>query len=141
MKKSFLHCLPALILLTFVAIAPAFPQKTQYKVAIFLYPGVELLDFAGPGEVFGATAGFDVFTVSADGEEILSQGFVTIKPEYSIATAQPADIMIFPGGSSGHLPKIQGCWTGSKPAFQGAHKFSPSALERQLWLRQVFSTD
>lgn len=101
MKKSFLHCLPALILLTFVAIAPAFPQKTQYKVAIFLYPGVELLDFAGPGEVFGATTGFDVFTVSADGEEILSQGFVTIKPEYSIATAPPADIMIFPGGSSG----------------------------------------
>jgi putative intracellular protease/amidase len=75
-------------------------SKERYQVAIFLYPGVELLDFAGPGEVFGATSGFRVFTMSADGKDITSQGFVTVKPQYSIDNAPPADIIIFPGGGS-----------------------------------------
>lgn len=80
-------------------------QKENYTVAIFLYQGVELLDFAGPTEVFAATPGFDVFTVSVDGKEILSQGLVTVKPEYSIDNAPAPDIIVFPGGSSGASAK------------------------------------
>ncbi|MEX2397389.1 MAG: DJ-1/PfpI family protein [Balneolales bacterium] len=76
-------------------------EADEYKVAIFLYDGVELLDFSGPGEVFGVTSGFDVYTISTDGEEILSQGFVTVKPEYSIQTAPAPDIIVFPGGGTG----------------------------------------
>ena len=75
-------------------------------MAIFLYQGVELLDFAGPGEAFSA-AGFNVFTVSVDGKEILSQNFVTIKPEYSIENAPVPDIIVLPGGNSGPSSKNQ----------------------------------
>jgi putative intracellular protease/amidase len=75
-------------------------QKERYSVAIFLYDGVELLDFAGPGEVFSA-AGFQVYTMSVDGKEILSQGFVTVKPQYSVGNAPKPDIVVFPGGGAG----------------------------------------
>src|SRR6186997_143586 len=75
-------------------------QQKKYNVAIFLYNQVELLDFAGPGEVFASTQGFHVYTVSVDGKEILSQGFVTVKPEYSIDNAPTPDIIVFPGGNS-----------------------------------------
>jgi transcriptional regulator GlxA family with amidase domain len=67
------------------------------NVAIVLYPGVELLDFAGPGEVFSA-AGWNVFTVAATHEPIVSQGFVTITPEHSIADSPKPDILVIPGG-------------------------------------------
>lgn len=81
--------------------APTVAQgEKEYTVAIFLYDGVELLDFSGPGEVFGATDGFDVYTVSTNGEEIISQGFVKVKPEYSIETAPEPDIVVFPGGGT-----------------------------------------
>jgi putative intracellular protease/amidase/Tfp pilus assembly protein PilF len=75
-------------------------QKENYAVAIFLYNGVELLDFAGPGEVFSAS-GFKVYTMSADGNEIISQGFVTVKPQYSVENAPKPDIVVFPGGGAG----------------------------------------
>jgi len=70
------------------------------NVAIFLYQGVELLDFAGPGEVFSA-AGFNTYTMSVDGKSLTSQGFVKIQPEFSIETAPAPDIVVFPGGSAG----------------------------------------
>jgi len=76
------------------------------KVAIFLYEGVEILDFSGPGEVFASTTvsgenPFDVYTVAESHEPILSQGFVTIIPEFSIEDAPLADIIVLPGGNSG----------------------------------------
>lgn len=74
-------------------------QKEKYTVAIFLYNGVELLDFAGPGEVFSAS-GFRMYTVSVDGNEILSQGFVTVKPQYSVDNAPKPDVVVFPGGGA-----------------------------------------
>ena len=72
------------------------------KVAIFVFDGVELLDFAGPGEVFsGAGEGraFDVFTVAASSAPVKSQGFVTVTPQYTLADCPKADILVLPGGS------------------------------------------
>jgi putative intracellular protease/amidase len=80
-------------------------QKQNLNVAIFLYDRVELLDFAGPGEVFASTAGFHVYTVSADGKDILSQGFVTVKPQYAIDNAPSPDIIVFPGGNASAVQK------------------------------------
>ncbi|MBC7948589.1 MAG: DJ-1/PfpI family protein [Chitinophagaceae bacterium] len=76
-------------------------QKEKYNVAIFLYQNVELLDFAGPSEVFAQTPGFTTYTVSVDGKEVLSQGFVKVQPQYSITDAPVPDIFVFPGGNSG----------------------------------------
>ena len=51
-----------LLALSLVATASPAPAKEPARytrnVAIVLYEGVELLDFAGPGEVFGAASGF-----------------------------------------------------------------------------------
>ena len=75
------------------------PQEPR-NVGIFLYEGVELLDFAGPGEVFSAS-GFNTFTLTVDGQTITSQRFVEIKPQYSIDNAPTPDIIVFPGGNAG----------------------------------------
>lgn len=69
-------------------------------IAFYLQDGVEVLDFAGPMEVF-AYAGYKVFTVSATEEPIKSQGILTIIPDYSIENAPKADILAFFGGNSG----------------------------------------
>ena len=69
-------------------------------IAFYLQDGVEVLDFAGPMEVF-AYAGYKVFTVSADQKPIKSQGILTVTPDYSIKNAPKADILAFFGGNSG----------------------------------------
>ena len=73
------------------------------KVAICIWDGVELLDFAGPGEVFSSARtsegpGFEVFTLAATKAPIVSQGFVTVQPEYSIDDCPAPDIVVLPGG-------------------------------------------
>ncbi|NOT73870.1 MAG: DJ-1/PfpI family protein [Cyclobacteriaceae bacterium] len=67
-------------------------------VAFYLQDGVEVLDFAGPMEVF-AYAGFKVFTVSKTTSPILSQGILKIIPDYSIANAPESDMIAFFGGN------------------------------------------
>jgi transcriptional regulator GlxA family with amidase domain len=92
------------------------PQSYTRNVAIVLYEGVELLDFAGPGEVFAAAANvgadrgqpaFKVYTVAPVRQPLKSQGFVTIHPEYGIDDAPPPDILVIPGGSSQTLLKSE----------------------------------
>ncbi|MGD9723597.1 MAG: DJ-1/PfpI family protein [Pirellulales bacterium] len=71
------------------------------NVAIFLFSGVELLDFAGPAEVFQATGRpFNVYTVAASVEPIISQGFVKMVPQYSIENCPKPDLLIIPGGAT-----------------------------------------
>lgn len=75
-------------------------QKDLPKtIAFYLQDGVEVLDFAGPMEVF-SYAGYKVFTVSKTAEPIKSQGILTIVPDYSIDNAPKADILAFFGGNS-----------------------------------------
>lgn len=81
-------------------------KNLRKNVAIFLYEGVEILDFSGPGEVFAAAtpytggAGFNVYTVAATKDPLLSQGFVRIVPEYSIDDCPRPDIIVLPGGNT-----------------------------------------
>lgn len=74
-------------------------------VAILLYNGVELLDFAGPGEVFeqaeiNGSSAFNVYTVAVDSLEIISQGFLKITADYMIDNSPLPDILVIPGGNS-----------------------------------------
>ncbi len=78
-------------------------EEPQRNVAIFVYEGVEILDFAGPGEVFAATRidgkhPFNVYTVAQSTAPIVSQGFVTVQPEYSIENCPKPDVIVLPGG-------------------------------------------
>jgi transcriptional regulator GlxA family with amidase domain len=80
----------------------------QVNVAIVVQNGMELLDFAGPGEVFAAAGSSDarpfrVFTVSATKAAVTSQGFAEIVPDYTIDNSPKVDILVIPGGGHGKL--------------------------------------
>lgn len=94
------HCGMALVVRSNEEIqkAKSLAEK-RMKVAIFIHDGVELLDFAGPGEVFSA-AGFSVFTVAPTDNIVTSQGFVRITPQYSIQNCPQPDIIVLPGGAT-----------------------------------------
>lgn len=67
-------------------------------ICFYLQEGVEVLDFAGPMEVFDY-AGFKIFTVSKTKAPILSQGILKVIPDHSIEDAPQADILAFFGGN------------------------------------------
>lgn len=90
----------SMLLFGFLFSTAAAQQSNTFKVAIFVYDGVELLDFGGPGEVFAATRGFETFTVAVSADPILSQGFVRVTPEYSISNCPKPDIVVLPGGGT-----------------------------------------
>lgn len=76
-------------------------------VAVLLFNEIEVLDFAGPFEVFGVAgqyAGqrpFNVFTVAERGPVFARNG-LAIQPTYLLNDHPPADIIIVPGGGGYH---------------------------------------
>jgi putative intracellular protease/amidase/plastocyanin len=81
-------------------------EPNTRNVAILVYDGMEILDFAGPSEVFQASGkAFNVYTVGIKADPVLSQGFVTITPRYTLESAPPADILVLPGGGTGAVRK------------------------------------
>jgi len=74
-------------------------KNAKKKIAFYLQPGVEAIDFAGPMEVFDY-AGYEVFIVSKTKDPILSQGILKVTPDYSIQDAPKSDILAFFGGNA-----------------------------------------
>jgi putative intracellular protease/amidase/ketosteroid isomerase-like protein/tetratricopeptide (TPR) repeat protein len=77
--------------------------SARRNVAIVVYNQMELLDFAGPAEVFAAAdsgQAFKVYTVAESAKPIVSQGFVSITPQYTIGNCPRPDILVIPGGNS-----------------------------------------
>ncbi len=105
--KNFLKI--ALLFSSFFAtqFLPAQTVEKPLSVGIFAYPGVEILDFSGPSEVFGSTQGFKPFVVAFKKEPVVAQGFITITPEFSIDDCPPTDILVFPGGGTGSVMNEQ----------------------------------
>lgn len=75
------------------------------NVAILVFETVEVLDFAGPLEVFSSVgrareteAPFNVYTVAENAGNIRAANPLTIVPDYTIDTCPPPDILIVPGG-------------------------------------------
>ena len=78
-------------------------MMNKWSVGIFLFNEVEVLDFAGPFEVFSVTEvneekPFTVYTVSENGEMITARNGLKVQPDYSIENLPPVDILIIPGG-------------------------------------------
>jgi len=85
---------------------------TRQTVGIFIFDDVEVLDFAGPFEVFSRTrlvpgaesrrsddsAPFTVFTVARTAEPITAIGGLRVVPTFSWSGAPPIDILVVPGG-------------------------------------------
>ena len=84
----------------------------KMTVGIFVFNDVEVLDFAGPFEVFSRTrtvagsdsrrtddsAPFEVFTVARTRDAITAIGGLVVTPRYSWADAPPIDLLVVPGG-------------------------------------------
>ena len=80
------------------------------KVGVFVFPGVEVLDFAGPYEVFttasrvqtrmnpAVSAPFAVFTIAQDVQPIKARAGLAVLADYTIASHPPIDLLIVPGG-------------------------------------------
>lgn len=82
------------------------------SVAILIFDDVEVLDFAGPYEVFSRTrleagvasrrnddtAPFRVFTVAETEDPVRAVGGLSVNPDYSFALAPAADVLVVPGG-------------------------------------------
>ena len=71
-------------------------------VAILLFDDVEVLDFAGPFEVFGVTGGahslYQVITVAETLRPVLARNQLSINPACDFASMPHADILVLPGG-------------------------------------------
>jgi transcriptional regulator GlxA family with amidase domain len=83
------------------AAAPA-PHR-QPLVGILLFDGVEVLDFAGPYEVFSGTLGpgrvpyVQVITVGP-ATEVVCRGGLRVRPTFLVADCPPLDAVVVPGG-------------------------------------------
>ncbi len=84
----------------------------KLNVGIFIFEDVEVLDFAGPFQVFSRTrltpgvesrrsddtAPFRVFTVAAHLGTVVAIGGLRVLPEFDFKSAPPIDLLVVPGG-------------------------------------------
>jgi transcriptional regulator GlxA family with amidase domain len=84
--------------------SPISGTARQRLVAILLFPDVEVLDFAGPFEVFSVAAlsaepaAFKVVTVAA-AAPIVTIGGLRVTPDYGFDDCPQADLLLLPGGA------------------------------------------
>ncbi|HEV8693480.1 MAG TPA: DJ-1/PfpI family protein [Lysobacter sp.] len=71
--------------------------QPEVHVGIVLFDGVQIIDFAGPYEVFGQ-AGFGVATVSPNGKPVTTSMGLTVTPDFAFANAPAFDVLLVPGG-------------------------------------------
>lgn len=80
------------------------------NVGIYLYDEVEVLDFAGPFEVFstasrlcvrdGKPPVFRVFTVADRVRPVRARGSLMVNADYALGDHPPIDLLIVPGGDA-----------------------------------------
>jgi transcriptional regulator GlxA family with amidase domain len=84
----------------------------KLNVGILIFDGVEVLDFAGPYEVFSRTrttpgpearrsdesAPFRVFTVARTRDTVRATGGLGVVPDHDFAGAPSLDLLVVPGG-------------------------------------------
>lgn len=77
-------------------------KKTPLSIAILLFDGVDVLDWAGPLEVFQNAHAFTTFTV-AESMKAYDGGSYQVYPTYTFDNMPNADILVIPGGAVGKL--------------------------------------
>src|SRR4051794_13769053 len=75
-------------------------EEPKMNVAILIFDGVQIIDYTGPYEVFGA-AGLNVYTVSEKTEAITTNMGMSVNPKYNFDNHPKPDILLIPGGSVG----------------------------------------
>ena len=72
-------------------------QRLRLKVAILVFPGVQIIDFTAPYEVFGQ-AGFEVYTVAEKSDELTTAMGMKLVPSYTLQNCPTPGIVVLPGG-------------------------------------------
>jgi transcriptional regulator GlxA family with amidase domain len=79
-------------------------MNSPRTVAILVFDDIEILDFAGPYEVFNVAgeattpAGFYVYNLGISMRPVIGRGRFTVTPQYSIDNCPQADLLVIPGG-------------------------------------------
>jgi len=73
------------------------PRDQVRYVAIVIFPGVQIIDYTGPYEVFGQ-GGCVPFTVSKHAGPLKTSMSMTVTPAYTLANAPAPDVIVIPGG-------------------------------------------
>jgi transcriptional regulator GlxA family with amidase domain len=93
-------------------VAQGFSPAKRLTVGILIFDDVEVLDFAGPFEVFSrtrtvagadsrrsdASAPFETFTVARTRDVVTAIGGLKVLPQYGWSDAPAIDILVVPGG-------------------------------------------
>ncbi|MFD1676295.1 DJ-1/PfpI family protein [Alicyclobacillus fodiniaquatilis] len=91
-------------------------MNQQWKVAILLFDDIEVLDFAGPFEVFSVAAYLDqqidskpflVKTISEKGNLVRARNGLKVQPDYSFYNTPHFDILVIPGGPGAREREIE----------------------------------
>jgi putative intracellular protease/amidase len=74
------------------------------NLAIVLFPGVQIIDYTGPYEVFGHARVddqrvFRIYTVAPAAGPIRTSMGMSVNPEFTIANAPKPDVLVVPGGN------------------------------------------
>lgn len=77
------------------------PPPPPHRVGILVFPGVTLLDIAGPADVLSEAnrygARYEVVTYSVDGRPVRSSNGIHVTPDAAIADATGLDTALLPG--------------------------------------------
>jgi transcriptional regulator GlxA family with amidase domain len=77
---------------------------SKKNTAILLFNDVEVLDFAGPFEVFSVTNELNdytllnIYTVAQRHSPIIAKNGLSVNPDYKLSEAPKPDLLIIPGG-------------------------------------------
>jgi transcriptional regulator GlxA family with amidase domain len=85
------------------------PTTTRKRVGILIFPSVEVLDFAGPFEVFSTTrldedkrreeaSPFETVLVAEEPGVVIATGGLRVVPNHTLDNCPPLDILLVPGG-------------------------------------------
>ncbi len=82
------------------------------NIGIYLYGQAEVLDFAGPFEVFSTAARlsvpagcFKVFLIARDPAPVMARGGMRVSPDHGLTDHPPLQALIVPGGV--HMAQLQ----------------------------------
>jgi putative intracellular protease/amidase len=83
------------------------PADGIIRTAVPIGPGANVIDLAGPWEVFqdaavaGAGAAFELYAVAEHPGPVVASGGLTIEPSYTFASAPPPHVVVVPAHESG----------------------------------------
>lgn len=82
-----------------------FEKVPVRNVAIFIFDGVQIIDYTGPFEVLGQAHDsersiFNVYTVAEKAGPITTNMGMTVTPKYSFADMPKTEVLVLPGGDT-----------------------------------------